>query len=184
MPPDSILSSRLTASPAIKAAATARGLAARAPDHREPSPEHSGRPSGHTPADPATAAENARREAEWHTQKAAQKAAHKAKQERLRTERLALLALLRECGCQVFDRPQPLAIGIYAELRAFVGDAVPAAVSKDLLRRWTLTDAYIAAVADGQPRVHLDGSPAGAVSDDHRQHAAALLALPRAGAAS
>jgi hypothetical protein len=158
------LNSRLTAGPAIRAAAFARGIAATAPDL-----ECRGAPWGtHQPADPETAAENARREAQWH----AQKAAH-------RTERLALLALLRDCGCQVFDRPQPLAIGIHTELRALVGDAVPAAVIKDLLRRWVSGAAYLAAVAEGQPRVHLDGSPAGAVSEDHRQHAATQLAAMR-----
>lgn len=66
-----------------------------------------------------------------------------AAQRKRAAERLALHELLRSCGCTVFDRPRPLAIGIHREIIALVGDEVSLVAIRDMLGRWTRSDAYL-----------------------------------------
>jgi hypothetical protein len=100
-----------------------------------------------------------------------------------RAERLALLALLRECGSPVFDGPpRPLAIGIHAQIIDLVGDAAAPRAIGELLRRWTSSPDYLWALANGEPRRHLDGSLAGLPDPAHRIEASNRLIEQKAAA--
>ena len=81
-------------------------------------------------------------------------------------QRIADLALCRERFPALFDpaSPRPLAIGIDKQLAALIG----ADRAGFLLAWWTEWPAYVAAVAAGGYRFHLDGTDAGEISEDHR----------------
>lgn len=74
----------------------------------------------------------------------------------------------------VFRDFLPLAIGIDKQLF----DAVPEVSRKNLrlvMRSHTLATRYLKAMEKATARVNLDGTPAGEVTDDARQHAATQL---------
>jgi hypothetical protein len=85
-------------------------------------------------------------------------------------QRIADLALCRDRFPVLFDavRPRPLAIGVDKQLAELIG----ADRAGCLLDWWTQWPAYIAAVAAGGRRFHLDGTEAGEISDEHRRFAA------------
>lgn len=78
---------------------------------------------------------------------------------------------------QTFDPtkpPVPLAIGTKHTIRKLLG--VPHRVAEDLIAGWCGRQNYIAAIAAGGLRYHLDGTPAGEISEEHRVGAVELLA--------
>ncbi len=81
---------------------------------------------------------------------------------------------------------RPLAIGTREALCALLA-ADPEADAKAAgwaLLRWCLRRTYLQAIAEGRPRVALDGSDAGAVEPAHREAAAARLAEQEAARAA
>ena len=70
------------------------------------------------------------------------------------------------------ERPVPLAIGIHAEL----GPVLGMNRAQRLLHEWTRWRPYVAAVAAGGKRYHLDGSEAGEVDAKAQEYARARLA--------
>jgi hypothetical protein len=112
----------------------------------------------HVPASPEVAAENARREQEWHAAPA------------------ALEALLRELAPAVFNnQPSPLAIGVDAALVDLLAGEFDAVLIGRFLRDWVRRSPYLEAMARGDVRRDLDGCPAGAPDDRARTFAAILL---------
>jgi hypothetical protein len=81
--------------------------------------------------------------------------------------RTADLAMLREQFPTVFDadHPRPLAIGVREPLAKLLSHRRAGV----LLGWWCRRPEYIAAVAAGGARFNLDGSPAGEISEQHRQ---------------
>lgn len=74
----------------------------------------------------------------------------------------------------VFRDFSPLAIGIDKQLFA----ALPELSHKALrlaMRSHTMTTRYLKEMEKGTQRLNLDGSPAGEVTDENRQHASELL---------
>jgi len=94
----------------------------------------------------------------------------------------ALLAELRERFPDAFpadlSRVRPLAMGVRATLEA-AGIAGRTPLHR-VLWLWTRTPAYLTALAEGRPRVNLDGSDAGAVAPEHQAQAAERLEKLRA----
>jgi len=94
----------------------------------------------------------------------------------------ALLAELRERFPDAFpadlSRVRPLAMGVRATLEA-AGIAGRTPLHRGLWL-WTRTPAYLTALAEGRPRVNLDGSDAGAVAPEHQAQAAERLEKLRA----
>ncbi len=74
----------------------------------------------------------------------------------------------------VFRNVSPLAIGIYKQVFAQLPD-----VSKKSLRlamrSHTISTRYLKEMEKGTVRLNLDGTPAGEVTDENRQHAAEQL---------
>ncbi len=94
-------------------------------------------------------------------------------------ERVAALALCREAFPAVFDpdAPLPLVIGIHEQL----GELIGVDNARGLLRWWTGWPPYLAAVAAGGKRYHLDGTEAGAITERQRDVARIALANRAAG---
>lgn len=94
----------------------------------------------------------------------------------------ALLAELRERFPDAFpadlSRVRPLALGVRATLEA--GGIAGRTPLHRVLWLWTRQPAYLAAIAEGRPRINLDGSDAGAVTPEHQAAAAAWLEKLRA----
>ena len=98
--------------------------------------------------------------------------AHEAAVIRRREQRREVLALLRARWPELFSAPVPLAVGIRREIRESLGEArVPAAHLDRALHHWTHGPRYLAAVAAGQRRRHLDGTDAGEPDEAQRDHA-------------
>jgi hypothetical protein len=75
---------------------------------------------------------------------------------------IALIGVLRQKFPAVFSSPPaPLAIGAGKELIELFRGEVPSRVVRIALRRWTGTPPYLAAIAAGELRLNLDGTPAG-----------------------
>ena len=101
---------------------------------------------------------------------------------RHREQRREVLALLRARWPEVFSAPVPLALGIQHEIKASLEEAgVPSLRLRRALQHWTQGTGYLAAVAAGQRRRHLDGTDAGEPDEAHREHARAILAQRAAG---
>ena len=108
--------------------------------------------------------------------------AHEAAVVRRREQRREVLALLRARWPAVFSAPVPLAVGIQHEIKASLEEVgVPAVGLGQALKHWTQGTGYLAAVAAGQRRRHLDGTDAGEPDETHREHARAILAQRAAG---
>lgn len=75
----------------------------------------------------------------------------------------------------VFGKPVPLAIGTAREIRKELGPTVPRALVGIAIHRWTMQSAYLRALARGDERRTLDGSPAGIPDEAQRQEARRLL---------
>jgi sRNA-binding protein len=87
-----------------------------------------------------------------------------------------LLAVLRERWPLAFCEPRmPFVIGIAEEIRALLGDEASKATLNLAMHHWTRRPDYIAALARGEMRANLDGSPAGEPTEDERQIAAQRL---------
>lgn len=76
------------------------------------------------------------------------------------------------------DKVRPLAIGIQEHLRAAMNadpafEDTPNWLIKQALARYTHSPAYLEAIVAGHNRINLDGSDAGPVSDEAREHARA-----------
>lgn len=71
----------------------------------------------------------------------------------------------------VFTDPVPLAIGVTGQIRAGMGKGVTTTSIKRAVHRWVTSVGYLSALAGGEERRNLDGSPAGAPSQEHRQRA-------------
>ena len=79
--------------------------------------------------------------------------------------------------CPVFRDCRPLAIGIHKQIRAALSPAPSLRTVRAAMRLHTRAPEYLRALAArGSQRHHLDGSPAGEVSGEHRAIAAAMLA--------
>jgi sRNA-binding protein len=104
----------------------------------------------------------------------------KAVAEAARARNAAVTALerrLRADAPAVFgDRPVPLAIGIDRALAALLAGEVSGKTISRFLARWTGRAAYLRAIAGGGSRFDLAGNPAGLVTADQRENAAAALA--------
>ena len=91
---------------------------------------------------------------------------------RRREQTREVLALLRARWPAVFSVPVPLALGIQHEIRAGLEEAgVPSLRLRQALQHWTQGTGYLAAVAAGQRRRHLDGTDAGEPDEAQREHA-------------
>ena len=74
---------------------------------------------------------------------------------------------------------RPLALRVREAIEA--SGTVPSRTTLHrVLWRWTRTPAYLTALAEGRPRVNLDGSDAGAVAPEHQAQAAERLEKLRA----
>ena len=103
--------------------------------------------------------------------------AHEAALVRRREQRREVMALLCARWPEVFRVPVPLAVGIKREIREGLGEArIPAAHLDRALHHWTHGPVYLAAVAAGQRRRHLDGTDAGEPDEAQREHARETLA--------
>ena len=94
----------------------------------------------------------------------------------------AVLAELRERFPTAFPADlstvRPLALGIREAIEALkIAGRTPV---HRVLWLWTRTPAYLAAIAEGRPRVNLDGTDAGTVAAEHQAQAAERLASLRA----
>lgn len=74
----------------------------------------------------------------------------------------------------VFRNHSPLAIGIDRQLLAELPD-LEKKVLRLAMRSHTISTRYLKEMANGKQRLNLDGTPAGEVTDENRQHAAELL---------
>ena len=95
----------------------------------------------------------------------------------------AVLAELRERFPDAFPADlstvRPLALGVRATLEA-AGIAGGRTPLHSALWLWCRAPAYLAAIAEGRPRVNLDGTDAGPVAPEHQAAAAAWLEKLRA----
>jgi ProP effector len=83
-----------------------------------------------------------------------------------------LLAQLAQWHPALFgDEPRPLKRGIYEDLLAAHGEAVPVDELKAALALHTRSTRYLNALASGQPRRGLDGQAVEPVAPDQRFHA-------------
>ena len=90
---------------------------------------------------------------------------------------VALEHRLRELAPAVIrDPPLPLAVGARRNIAALLAGEVSKKMLCRFLARWTRRAAYLRAVAAGGPRYDLVGQPAGTVTADQRETAAATLA--------
>ncbi len=85
----------------------------------------------------------------------------------------ALLKDLQE-RYEVFRNFSPLAIGIDKQLFEAMPDLSKRAL-RMAMRSHTMATRYLKEMEKGQQRLNLDGSPAGEVTDENRQHATELL---------
>jgi len=98
--------------------------------------------------------------------------AHEAADVRRRQQTHEVLALLRARWPGAFTTPVPLAIGIVQEIREGLGETrVPSEQLGRTLYFWTHGLGYLATVAAGQRRRHLDGTDAGEPDETQRRHA-------------
>lgn len=74
---------------------------------------------------------------------------------------------------------RPLALRVRERIEA-TGTVPSRTTLHRVLWRWTRTPAYLTALAEGRPRVNLDGSDAGAVAPEHQAQAAERLEKLRA----
>jgi len=95
----------------------------------------------------------------------------------------AVLAELRERFPAAFPTDpaavRPLALRVRERIEA-TGTVPSRTTLHRVLWRWTRTPAYLTALAEGRPRVNLDGSDAGAVAPEHQAQAAERLEKLRA----
>ena len=75
---------------------------------------------------------------------------------------------------EVFRNFSPLAIGIDKQVFAQVPEVSKKAL-RIVLRNHTLSTRYLKEMEKGSVRLNLDGTPAGEVTDENRQHAAEQL---------
>ncbi len=102
---------------------------------------------------------------------------HKAAVVRRRQQTRDILALLRARWPELFAAPVPLATGITREIRDGLGETwVPTAQLSRALHYWTHAPGYLAAIAAGQRRRHLDGTDAGEPDEAQQQHAREIIA--------
>jgi ProP effector len=104
-------------------------------------------------------------------------------QKRRRAERTReLVAVLTQRFPESFhaerSKVRPLAIGIQEHLREAISadpelENTPNWLIKQALARYTHAPAYLEAIIAGHNRINLDGSDAGPVSDEAREHARA-----------
>lgn len=143
-----------------------------------PSPAHATSAAASEPVPPDPAEVAARKQANLQREREA----HAAAVVRHRQQTREVLALLRSRWPALFTAPVPLAVGVTHEIRAGLGEARvgEARVSRmqlgRALRFWTRAPGYLAAVAAGQRRRHLDGTDAGEPDEAQRQHAREILA--------
>src|SRR6516162_9578563 len=89
-----------------------------------------------------------------------------------KTARRARIAAIIELLCdrfpQTFSRrgPQPLKVGVHADVMAALNDEVPRRDLKSALRAYTSTARYLRALSTGAVRVGLGGEAAGAVTPE------------------
>lgn len=76
--------------------------------------------------------------------------------------------------------PKPLKLRIQADIQQRAPGLITRKVLSSFLQRHTTSTAYLKALAQAAERIDLDGQPAGPVSDEHRQAAAAELQRRRA----
>jgi len=90
----------------------------------------------------------------------------------------AVIELLCDRFPQTFSRrgPQPLKVGVYADVLAALGDAVQPRGLQSALRAYTSNAGYLRALSAGACRVDLDGNPAGTVTAEDEAVAKARLA--------
>jgi len=163
----------LTASPKMRAAVAARAAAAPAPAPVEPLHAIAGELEVAQPTPPAAAppAKGNHRARRKHGRRI---------QQRLTAaewvDANAVIAVMQErwpaAFCETARRP--LAIGIGKILAAELVDVSPRILS-GVLHYWTARRDYLIAVAAGEARCNLDGSPASAASETDRAAAARLL---------
>jgi sRNA-binding protein len=88
---------------------------------------------------------------------------------------------LRECCPEAFRVPRPpLAIGIHRQIFEVMGDDLDRRALPHFLRVWVRRFDYLDAIAHGEMRLNLDGSPAGLPTEDEQLHAARRVLGPRA----
>lgn len=117
------------------------------------------------------------------TQEAQDAAKREEKRQRAAQARALLDALAqRYPACFTRDRDQvrPLAIGIQQKLRAeLAGDddlkETPGWMVRQALAIYTRSPAYFRAIIDKRPRINLDGSVAGEVTEQEQAHASSQL---------
>ncbi|MBK7463670.1 MAG: osmoprotectant transporter activator [Betaproteobacteria bacterium] len=85
-------------------------------------------------------------------------------------------ALLKDIHARfdVFRNHSPLAIGIDRQIFALLPDLEKKAL-RLAMRSHTISTRYLKEMEKGTVRLNLDGTPAGEVTDENRQHAAELL---------
>jgi ProP effector len=99
-----------------------------------------------------------------------------------KTARRARIAAIIELLCdrypQTFSRrgPQPLKIGVYADVLAALSDAVQPRDLQSALRAYTSNAGYLRALSAGACRVGLDGNAAAMVTPEDEAVAKARLA--------
>jgi hypothetical protein len=134
--------SKLTASPAARAAVAVRAGVMASPGRRQP------------------AAASVRQAPEQQQEKFRQ----------MRARQREFTKLLQDHWPVAFcDPPVPLAIGIHHQLRKALGTSRHYSAIATALGWWTNRSDYLAAVARGEPRRGLDGTVAGEVSEIARE---------------
>jgi ProP effector len=106
-----------------------------------------------------------------------------AKRERAAQARIFLGRLAERypaCFTRDRDRLRPLAIGIQQKLRAELAEDpdwkdTPGWQVRQALAIYTRSPAYLSAIVEGRPRINLDGSTAGEVTEQERAHARTRL---------
>ena len=73
------------------------------------------------------------------------------------------------------DAPKPLAVGLGKVIAAASPEGISRVTMRRVLERWTQTQGYLRAIAEGGFRYNLDATPAGAITDKHRRHALLLI---------
>ena len=85
-----------------------------------------------------------------------------------RARNAAVIELLCERFPQTLNRggPQPLKVGVYADVLTALGDAVQPRDLQSALRAYTSNARYLRAISVGAPRIGLDGKPVGTVTSE------------------
>ncbi|WKB54050.1 ProQ/FinO family protein [Eleftheria terrae] len=92
----------------------------------------------------------------------------------------ACAALLRERFPALFaGKPKPLKLRIQVDIQERSPGVFPKQSLSAFLRRYTMSDAYLRAVAAGTHRFDLDGQPVAELSEEHRKLAHDTLAQRR-----